>query len=90
MDYLIRILVEDVEPDFMHAHVRCGLGFKGRRLCGAENEAKKISELIPFCEAEESVIDKDSEVTSISFICAGQFLSVILPFLAICKLFHSR
>jgi len=90
MDYLIQILVKDVEPNFMCAHVRCGLRFKGRQLCKAENEAKKLSELIPFCEVEESVIDKDNEVTSSSFICMGQFLSVILPFLAICQLFHSR
>ena len=91
MDYLIWILVEDVEPDFMRAHVRCGLGFTGCRLCKAENEAKKIAESIPFDEAEEALTDKgNNEVKSISFVCTGQFFSEISPFLAVRDLFHSR
>ncbi|KAF8579580.1 hypothetical protein K439DRAFT_1285717, partial [Ramaria rubella] len=27
IDYLIRILAEDVEADYMHAHVQIGMGF---------------------------------------------------------------
>lgn len=39
----------------MRAHVRCGLGFVGSRLCKAETEGKKLAEGVPFEEAVASV-----------------------------------
>ena len=55
MDFIIRILTQDVEPDYMRAHIRSGLGFRSRKLCKAEQEAQKIAESLAFEEAEESV-----------------------------------
>jgi len=55
MDYLIRILAEDVERDFPQSHIRCGLGFKGRQLCKAEMEAKSLANTIPYEEAEATI-----------------------------------
>ncbi|KIJ24133.1 hypothetical protein M422DRAFT_275152 [Sphaerobolus stellatus SS14] len=55
LDYIIRILSQDVEPDYMRAHVRSGLGFRARNLCKAETEAKKFADQLSFDDAEASV-----------------------------------
>ncbi|KIJ25084.1 hypothetical protein M422DRAFT_193889, partial [Sphaerobolus stellatus SS14] len=52
LDYMIRILTQDVEPDFMYAHVRCGLGFQGRHLCKAERIAKERASTLMYEEAQ--------------------------------------
>ncbi|EJD44976.1 hypothetical protein AURDEDRAFT_39852, partial [Auricularia subglabra TFB-10046 SS5] len=40
LDFIIRVLSQEVEPDFMRAHVRVGLGFKGAHLCLAERKSQ--------------------------------------------------
>jgi len=60
MDYLIKILVEDIEPDFRQTHIHCGIGFKGRQLCKAEQDAKKTTNAIPYEEAEVVICEADN------------------------------
>ena len=57
MDYLVRILTEDVKLDFMCTHILCGFGFKGHRLCKAEGKGKRLAEAIPYEEAELAIED---------------------------------
>ena len=55
LDYMIKILTQDVVPDFMCSHIRCGLGSQARRLCKTEEEAQKRAQAILFEEAEAHV-----------------------------------
>ncbi|KIJ53070.1 hypothetical protein M422DRAFT_242174 [Sphaerobolus stellatus SS14] len=55
LDYMIHILTQDVKPGFMHAHVRCRLGFQGRHLCTTEKAAKERAERLTFEDAERCV-----------------------------------
>ncbi|KIJ55575.1 hypothetical protein M422DRAFT_240189 [Sphaerobolus stellatus SS14] len=45
-DFIIRILVEEVEPDCMRNHIHIGLSFNGYRLCKAEEEEYASSLII--------------------------------------------
>ncbi|KIJ33949.1 hypothetical protein M422DRAFT_264088 [Sphaerobolus stellatus SS14] len=63
IDYIIRILSQDVVPDYMRAHVRSGLGFRGRHLCEAEMKAKKLADELPYADASTRVIELESEST---------------------------
>ncbi|KIJ32606.1 hypothetical protein M422DRAFT_265491 [Sphaerobolus stellatus SS14] len=63
IDYIIHILSQDVVPDYMRAHVRSGLGFRGRHLCEAEMKAKKLADELPYADASTRVIELESEST---------------------------
>jgi len=76
VDYLIRILTEDVELDFMRLHIRSGLGFKGHHLCKAEQEGKNIADSIPFDEAEASVEDLGNNELHLIFLKLDHLFTV--------------
>ncbi|KIJ33294.1 hypothetical protein M422DRAFT_264849 [Sphaerobolus stellatus SS14] len=46
---------EEIEPDYMHAHVRIGIGFNSCHLCKAEQEAKKHAQALTPADAESRV-----------------------------------
>ncbi|KIJ34784.1 hypothetical protein M422DRAFT_263142 [Sphaerobolus stellatus SS14] len=55
-DFIIRILVEEVEPDYMRSHIRIGLCFNGYRLCKAKEEGKKLAKNLILSDAEARII----------------------------------
>ncbi|KIJ34446.1 hypothetical protein M422DRAFT_263401 [Sphaerobolus stellatus SS14] len=55
-DFIIRILVEEVEPDYMRSHIRIGFRFNGYRLCKAEEEGKKLAKNLILSDAEARII----------------------------------
>ncbi|KIJ25137.1 hypothetical protein M422DRAFT_273914 [Sphaerobolus stellatus SS14] len=55
VDFLIRLLSEEIEPDYNRAHIRTGIGFGTRYLNKAEQEGKKSAETLIFSEAEARV-----------------------------------
>ena len=73
LDYMIRILTQDVEPDFMRAHVRCGLGFQGRHLCMTEKAAKECAEQLTFEDAERCIEELEDNL-----VCAPSYFKDII------------
>jgi len=65
---MIRILTEEVEPDYLHAHVRIGMGFSVCGLCKAEMQAKQLAEELDLVEAEERVWVVSEEMASFFFL----------------------
>ena len=60
---MLRILTQEVEPDYLRAHVRSGLGFRSRTLCKAETEAKKVADSLSLAEGDQRITGiEDREV----------------------------
>ncbi|KAF8584177.1 hypothetical protein K439DRAFT_1616892 [Ramaria rubella] len=55
IDYLIRILAEDLEADYMHTHVRIGRVFAQRAFFKAEQEGRRLAEGLDTASAEHRV-----------------------------------
>ena len=53
--FLICVLSQEVEPDYLHSHVQVGMGFNKRMLCKAESKVKKIADELDAAEAGERV-----------------------------------
>jgi len=76
VDYLICILTEDIEPDFMHLDICSGLGFKDRHLCRVEQEGKNIADSIPFDKAEALVEDLGNNEVCLLFLTLDHLFTV--------------
>ncbi|KIJ43123.1 hypothetical protein M422DRAFT_253627 [Sphaerobolus stellatus SS14] len=79
MDYMIHILPQDVEPDFMRAHIRCSLGFQNRHLCKPDVAARAATDKITSEEAEEMIKELEgSQLRAESFSANSNFYSIAL------------
>ncbi|KIJ31012.1 hypothetical protein M422DRAFT_267434 [Sphaerobolus stellatus SS14] len=67
-----------LEPDYFSAHVRSGLGFKGRNLCKAEVEAKKRAHALSFREASSCMVLEDSLLYIESFTQDNKYYEITL------------
>ncbi|KAF8585202.1 hypothetical protein K439DRAFT_1660372 [Ramaria rubella] len=61
VDFMICLLTQDIEPDYMRAHIRIGLGFKGRAMCKAERENRRKADELNSEDAVERVRELNEE-----------------------------
>ncbi|KIJ36525.1 hypothetical protein M422DRAFT_261085 [Sphaerobolus stellatus SS14] len=76
---MIQILTQEVELDFMHAGVWCGLGFQGGHLCKAKRTAKEHASTLMYEEAQIRVEELECQKLKIeSFSVDSTFYLVSL------------
>ena len=58
---MIRLLTQDIEADYMQAHICIGLGFKCRTLCKAECKSQQEAQELNPEDAAERVWELNEE-----------------------------
>ena len=61
VEFMIRLLTQDIEADYMQAHICIGLGFKHHTLCKAKHESQQEAQELNPEDAAERVRELNEE-----------------------------